>query len=212
MLKQILITLSIIGAFAITAAGTPSFCACCVDHGYYENTRERLSKYDMDLVGDIQFASNAELYMTEAGYDGVKGLSLIQSEIEGDIDVAFDVVAAFLRRTWTIRLKTDKGRQGVLTLPMPTQVAKLKIDTHDGESDSSEQAGKMVFLYKEMSFTGRSPRGTGFLSSANAAGTTFNLIFQGHGNGCDSSADYDRWRLELRGPKTRYAILGKLKP
>jgi hypothetical protein len=116
-----------------------------------------------------------------------------------------NIVDKFLRRTWSLDVSTKSGRRATLTLPLPAQMLRYKVDTHD-----RRDAGTDVVLYKEFFFTGSVAGGTGFLRSANAKTTTYTLVFQGRGNACDNASDFTNWRLELKGPKSRFAIFGNM--
>jgi hypothetical protein len=40
--------------------------------------------------------------------------------------------------------------------------------------------------------------------------TTYFLVFQGRGRGCNEVGDFRNWRLEVEGPRAGYAFFGKL--
>jgi hypothetical protein len=197
--------ISILAAVMVVSALGNDFCACCVERGYYEMGQERPGTYVLGILDEMKFARSAQLYMTEAGFDGVKGLDALKAEIESDAKTEFDIVESFVKRTWTLTFKVT-GKTGTLRLPMPTLMTRFKVDTRE---EGNEDRGLGVSLYKEFSFRGNVAMANGMFRFANTR-TTFHLVFQGNGNGCDSSADFRHWRLELKGPRTRFAILGKL--
>jgi len=73
------------------------------------------------------------------------------------------------------------------------------------------EEGTMVSLYKELRFKGTVGTTTGFLKKGIASGTSYFLVFQGRGNGCDNASDFTHWRLEITGSKADYALYGDLK-
>lgn len=188
-------------------ASAYSFCACCVERGYYDVRTEKVQTFHTGLVEGMTFNKIADLYMTEAGYDGINGLPDLETEINNDGVAAFDVVESFLNNTWTLNISTGSGKNGVLTLPMPARVTIFRFDTRD---EDNVDRGLGVSLYKQLTFTGRVARGTGIFRAATARPATYTLIFHGSGNGCDSSADFRAWRLELNGPRAGFVLLGKL--
>jgi hypothetical protein len=206
IMKAITLIFVLISILTGSASGA-GFCACCVERGYYEFGKERPDAYVLGILDEMKFHTKAELYMTEAGFDGVRGLNDLKAEIESDSATDFNIVESFLKRAWTLNFTTAVGKKGTIRLRMPTLMTRFKVDTRE---EGNEDRGLGVSLYKEFSFIGRVASGTGIFRSANTRGTTFHLVFQGNGNGCDSSADFRHWRLELKGPGTRFAILGKL--
>lgn len=206
MVRQfLLISVSmVLLANTVSAAG---YCACCVERGYYDIRTEKVETFHTGLVEGMTFNQTADLYMTEAGYDGIKGLPDLETEINNDGVVGFDVVESFLRNSWTLNIATRSGKKGVLTLPMPARVTIFKFDTREEEN---VDRGLGVSLYKQLTFTGRVMRGTGIFRAATARPATYTLIFHGSGNGCDSSSDFRAWRLELNGPRAGFVLLGKL--
>jgi hypothetical protein len=147
--------------------------------------------------------------MTEAGFDGMKGLSPIEKDYFDDPSWAagdFDLVNSFNGKVWTFNLKTPKGKTGSLRLPMPTNLVTFKVDIHDG----SDQ-GNGPLLYKEFRFKGTVSSGSGFLGGSILNPTTYFLVFQGRGNRCDDVSDFRNFNLEITGRKARYQFYGKLK-
>lgn len=191
-------------AIAVSAAG---YCACCVERGYYDVRQEKVGTFHIGLVSDMKFNRVADLYMTEAGYDGVKGLPDLESEANNDATISFDVRESFRNHIWQLNFTTRSGKNGMLILPMPARMTIFKFDTRD---EDNIDRGLGVSLYKQLTFTGKVLRGAGIFRTATARPTSYTLIFQGRGNGCDSSADFRAWRLELNGPRAGFVLLGKL--
>lgn len=181
-------------------------CACCVEAGYYEFTRAKPDAYFLGILGDLDLDGPAQLYMSVAGFDGIKGLDDLAKDDAAGKDVGLDVSESFAGRTWNLNVKTASGRSGTLVLPMPAVFTRYKADLHD-----APDTGLGVGLYKEIVLKGTVSRGTGIFRSANAKPTSYSLVFQGRGNGCDSSSDYTHWRLELDGRSAEYAFFGKVK-
>jgi hypothetical protein len=165
----------------------------------------RPEKFQIDLLKEVEFKDQASLFMTEAGFDSIKGLSAIEKEFDDPSFGDFDLVSTFTGKAWTFSFKTPKGKTGTLKLPLPTQMVTFKVDIHDEEDRPNGP-----LLYKEFRFKGSVTLGTGFLSNGIAKPTAYFLVFQGRGNGCDDVEDFGNWMLEITGPKARYQFFGKL--
>ena len=184
-------------------------CACCAEPGHYKLSTGKPSAYQLDLIDKFTFAPKAELYMTEAGFDMIEGLDPVAKENEAT-QVAmhdnFDLTAAFQnRRSWKFDFKTPKGLRGSFTLPIPTQMVDFAVDIHDEENRPNGP-----LLYKEFRFKGTVSAATGFAKAGFTRGTTYFLVFQGRGVGCDEVSNFKNWRLEIDGPRASYAFFGKL--
>ena len=200
----------LIGFFLIASifTGNALGCACCSERGTYALGSGKLTSYEMEILKQIKFHDRASLFMTEAGFDTITGLSSIENDFfeSGDnSDGDFDLSNLFANRVWTFTFKTSKGKMGSLRLPMPTQVTTFRADIHDG-SDK----GLGPLLYKEFRFKGTVATGTGFLSNSLKAPATYFLVFQGRGLGCDEVSDFRAWNLEITGKKASYQFYGKL--
>lgn len=183
-------------------------CACCAEPGTYILGTGKPQSYYMDVIRDLEFSKPADLYMTEAGFDMVKGLGPIQKEYESGewtTESSFDLAASFTGKLWTFNLKTPKGQKATLVLPIPAQMTTYKVDIHDQEDRPNGP-----LLYKEFRFKGGLSSAGGFARSGFARGTSYLLVFQGRGNGCDNASDFTHWRLEIEGPRADYAFFGKL--
>jgi len=196
--------LPIVLFFVLALSSSALACACCVDPGYYEISTSKPDDYILAQLEDIKFDTATSLYMSEAGWDGLRGLDDLVKDEEAGKSIDMNIVEAFLHKTWKLTIKTASGREGTLVLPMPVSMVKFKVDLHDNEP------GTETGLYKEFRFKGRVGISTGFLKRGIVRPTTYFLVFQGRGNGCDSLADFDHWRLELDGPKAQYAFYGKV--
>jgi len=184
-------------------------CACCAEPGTYSLRTVKPDSYYLDILSRLEFSQTARLYMTEAGFETIKGLDQVKKEDEA-IDVSitdgFDIAAAFTGgRSWRFELKSPKGLKGSLTLPIPAQMVSFAVDIHD-----AEESGLGPLLYKEFRFKGNVAAATGFTKAGVVRGTSYFLVFQGRGRGCNEVSDFSNWRLEIVGPRVQYAFFGKL--
>ena len=182
-------------------------CACCAEPGEYIISTEKPDDYKLGLLKELKFEDAANLFMTEAGFDAIKGLSGIAKDYDSNDWVAspqfFGLNNIFAAKTWKFNFKTKKGKNGTLVLPLPTQMLSFKADIHD------LQEGE-VSLYKEWRFKGNVQSGNGFFSPSIVPPTTYFLVLQGRGNNCDNAEDFTHWRLEITGKNANYAFFGKL--
>lgn len=185
-------------------------CACCSEPGTYMIWTGKPDTYNIELLSDMKFDKVAALYMNEAGFDGMKGLSELEKDFESESWVAspgeFDLSNTFAAKTWKFNFKTPTGKSGILTLPMPTQMLQFKVDIHDGKTSG----GGGPLLYKEWRFKGNVTSGTGIFKSSIIRPTTYFLVLQGRGNGCDNAEDFADWHLEINGKNANYEFFGKL--
>jgi len=209
MLNRSVFAFFCLATVVLMFTGTVAACACCAEPGTYFLRTFKPDSFHLDLVKEFTFAPKANLYMTEAGFDMIKGLNPIKAEdetTEASITEDFNLATAFAdNKTWRLNFKSPKGLPGSLTLPLPTQMISYKIDIHDEENRPNGP-----LLYKEFRFKGNVAAATGFTRAGIVRGTTFFLVFQGRGNGCDEVQDFKNWRLEIDGPRAGYAFFGKL--
>ncbi len=159
----------------------------------------------LSMLDEIRFDAPTDLYMTDAGWDGIKGLSDLDKDEEAGKSIDLSIAEAFANKRWTFTIKSASGREGKLTLPMPRTLVKYAVDLREERGE-----GTMVSLYKELRFKGSVGTATGFLKRGIAVGTSYFLVFQGRGNGCDDASNFTHWRLELTGPRADYAFFGDL--
>ncbi len=181
-------------------------CACCAEPGTYRVSTGKLAKYELELLNEMKFGPAAELFLTAASYDDIKGLRDVIKEFEATSSSEFALVDAFTGSTWTLQFMTGGERKGSLVLPGPNQMTSRKIHIPDNTS-----TGHTVTLYKEWIFNGTVRSGSGFFRPDVAKPTKYTLIFQGHGNNCDNADDFKNWRLEVTGTRAAYAFFGKMK-
>lgn len=214
MLKRISIVL--LSLLTLTFSGFSenvfaAACACCSESGTYFLTTTKPDSYQFELLGKMKFAPQAELYMTEAGEDMIKGIENFSEVYASDSWVAapfgYGFLGSFLNKSWKMTFKDKKGKTGTLTLPIPATMVDFDVDIHDGQNSG----GGGPLLYKEWRFKGNVASGAGFLQKGIVNPTSYFLVFQGRGNGCDNAEDFTHWRLEIRGKKAEYSFFGEMK-
>jgi len=185
-------------------------CACCAEPGAYSISTLKPSAYNVELLQKIKFDKAAFLFMTEAGFDGIKGLESIAKSYESKSWTAspeyFSLSKIFSAKIWKFNFATKDGKNGNLALPMPVQMLNFKADIHDGK----QIGGGGPLLYKEWRFKGVVQTGNGFFQSSIIKPTSYFLVLQGRGNNCDNAEDFTHWRLEISGKKADYAFFGEL--
>ena len=186
------------GALFLSSATDALACACCADPGFYVfETGKPIGSYRLDLVRGMKFGTTAQLYLTDAGEEEVKGIASI-SQSNG-------LTATLEPKQWRLTFRAENGKTGVLTLPLPSKMTALAADIH--EEGNSEGHGPV--LYKEWRFEG-SATGDGIFQTGFASPARYTLIFQGRGNKCDNGEDFTHWRLEISGKKAAYSFFGEL--
>ena len=204
--------LTLVSTFiCLVSLSTNAFaCACCATPGDYSISSSKVNPFYLNLLNEIKFDSTATLFLTEADFAIIKGLDELEKESASADWIAsrnvFDLVNSFIGKIWKFNLKSKTGKSGILTLPMPAQILSFKVDTHDDDPDRPN--GPM--LYKELRFKGNISVGTGIFRTGIVKPTTYFLVFQGRGNGCDNASDFSHWRLEINGNKAEYAFHGEL--
>lgn len=207
MLKQLSITAIFAFVCITTLSSNALACACCAEPGTYSVSTGKIASYELELLKEMKFGRGAELYLTAASYDDIKGLADVVKEFEKTSSGEFDLVDAFTGSTWNLQFMTGGEQKGSLILPRPTLMTARRIHIPDNTSTAPN-----VVLYKEWTFTGSVRTGTGFFKrDITRPAPKYTLIFQGHGNNCDNAEDFTNWRLELNGPKADYAFFGKMK-
>jgi hypothetical protein len=182
--------------FAISATDARA-CACCADPGEYRLTNNKpIEEYERTQIGGVRFEGAAQLFMTDAGEDAIKGISSISQKN------AVSVVTT--PRHWRLTIRAENGKSGVLTLPRPAKMGAFAADTYGKESGN-------VRLYKEWRFEGVAT-GDGIFQQGFTAPARYTLVFQGRGNRCDNGSDFTHWRVEIAGKNASYAYFGKLVP
>ena len=197
-----------IAVFAVLLPGRIFACACCSEKGDYHLSTSQPNSYYLDVVNQFRYSDFANLYLNAAGFEVVKGLAKEEEfeERDGGAVTGLNLASVtFANKAWRFNFKSSKGTAGSLVLPLPTRMVEFKVDVHDG----SDQ-GLGPLLYKEFRFKGNVASATGFARGGITRGTTYFLVFQGRGRGCNEVSDFTHWRLEIDGPKASYALYGKL--
>ncbi|MEQ8957182.1 MAG: hypothetical protein RLP02_04540, partial [Coleofasciculus sp. C2-GNP5-27] len=70
----LLVTFAILTYLFTPQPQPASACACCVDEGTWEQYSQDVGDYELKTFNELQFASQAELYMTPAGLSIIEGL------------------------------------------------------------------------------------------------------------------------------------------
>jgi hypothetical protein len=186
------------GALLLSSATDARACACCADPGYYVlETGKPIGSYRLDLIRGMKFAATAQLYLTDAGEEEVKGVASI-SQSNG-------LTATLEAKQWRLTFQAENGKTGVLTLPLPSKMTAFAADIN--EEGTGDGGGPI--LYKEWRFEG-SATGDGIFQAGFASPARYTLIFQGRGNKCDNGEDFTHWRLEISGKKAAYSFFGEL--
>ncbi|MCD9188599.1 MAG: hypothetical protein LUM44_19430 [Pyrinomonadaceae bacterium] len=209
-MKKISLLFVALLVFNLIFASEAFACACCAERGEYRISTAKPTEYEIGLLQDMKYAESAELYTDAAGFDSIKGLNGIIKGYEAfdwsSSTEYFSLTNSFAAKKWKFSFKTADGKNGVLTLPMPTSMVQFAADTHENDK------GAEPILYKEWRFKGTVQSGNGFFASSIVKPTTYFLVLQGRGNNCTNAEDFKYWRLEITGSKADYAFFGKMNP
>lgn len=170
-------------------------CACCAEPGEYRISFDKPSEYDLGLLDRMRFGNTAHLYTNVGG---------IEENAKGIFDPSenYALTVSLEGNVWRLTFREGK-KFGTLILPLPAKMLSYRADNHEGTSNLN------VTLYKEWRFEGR-VNGTGFFRAGVVGLTKYFMVFQGRGNNCNSESDFTHWRLEITGPKARYAFYGEM--
>jgi hypothetical protein len=157
-----------------------------------------MESFEIDELRRVEFDKTASIYLEAAGFEDLKGLSLEYESYK---------LSSLLKPSLalTMTFKGERGETGSLVLSLPKVATIFGADMHDAPEGSAEP-----ILYKEWRFKGLA-NGSGFFKKGMTPVTKFQLILQGRGNNCLSSADFNHWRLDITGPRASYAFYGSLK-
>jgi hypothetical protein len=167
-------------------------CACCSDPGMRVESIVKVTDYHRDQLRGLEFAPEAELFMTDAGEDEVKGISAIAE--------TYRLAVKQDGKQWRLAFRTEDGKSGTLALPIPEKLGTFQVDLRDGE----KSAGGGPLLYKEWRWGGV-PTTEGIFQKG---ALRYSLVFQGRGNRCDNGYDFTHWRLEVTGKNISFAFMG----
>lgn len=195
--RRALFSLAALAVIIFLAPSRARACACCSNEGdYYVNTG-RPSEYERGIMRQLRFGPKASLYLTEADDEATaKGIAH-RAE-------SYALGGSLVGNVWRLTFR-EGGKTGTLSLPLPARMTSYAADIHDG----STSPGGGPLLYKEWRFEGRAG-GTGIFGAGVSAPTTYLLVLQGRGNGCQDANDFTHWRLRVSGRKASYAFYGEL--
>ena len=180
--------------FAICLLPVSSFaCACCADAGEYSISSRKPQTYELDELKKLKFGTPNLFTGVE---DDTKGIFPLGEK--------YFLTETLFKNVWKFTFKDEKGKSGILTLPMSATMVDYKADIHD-----NKDGGEPV-LYKELRFKSNVQSGTGIFKKGISPATDYFLVLQGRGNNCTNAADFTHWRLEITGKNASYAFFGKL--
>jgi len=177
------------------AVAVTDYCACCASAGEWFLTQEAVGEEKLREFARLGMAGNANLSMTEAGAESVRGIA--------DALETYALTLSQSRRRWTLRLRGEGGKAGTLSFDVPRMATVYGVDLRDGQ----QAGGGGPLLYKEWRIEGPLA-GTGVFRQGAGAGTRFRLVLQGRGNNCTNVDDYKTWTLQVSGPRARYSFYG----
>lgn len=180
-------------------------CACCTNPGYRRAEVITLEKsYERELIGQVRFASSAQLYSGEAEPGDIKGIAKGISMPSAD----YDLEVAQQKDRWVFAFRDKAGRSGTLALSMPKSVSVFEVEPRQGWGDSG---GLGPILYKEWQLTSRAA-GTGIFTPGIGRGQHITLILQGRGRLCADVENFTHWTVAVSGPVAKYRFFGELIP
>src|SRR5689334_12312808 len=92
-------------------------CACCAEPGTYSVSTGLMASYELDLLKDMKFGPAADLYLTAAGYEDLKGMPAVIKEFETTTSSEFALTDIFTGKAWTLNFMTEGELKGSLVLP-----------------------------------------------------------------------------------------------
>lgn len=200
MKARLQIALLLGALFALAQSETANACACCTNTGqrYVENTK--LAPFQRTIVGEVQFAKEANLFVGERDLADIKG---IQNPSE-----TYALGVSKQKDRFVFSFRDDKKNEGTLTLVIPDAIAIFEIDPR--EPDSPVQGGLGPLLYKEWRLTAPFS-GTGIFKAGNGGYQRITLILQGRGRNCLDVEQFTHWTISVHGPLGNYLFYGELK-
>ena len=196
-MKRIHVFVGMLLAICTTAATWDvSFaCACCADRGQRTIGDVKLDAYRLDEIRRLRFDTTANLYVTDAGFEVIKGIA-------GPSD-SYQLQVNTNPKAFIFSLRDETGRAGSLTLSMPKVISIFEVDIYE-EAPPGE-----LLLYKEWKFWSR-PTATGIFVGGAGSDHNLTLILHGRGNSCPNAEDFNHWTLVMRGPRAAYSLYGKV--
>jgi hypothetical protein len=195
--------LAFVVIISLAASHPVHACACCSESGERNVTIRQLDSDNLGTIRRLRFSKQAELFLTAAGIERVKGISGISESSTG----MFDLEVAQQTGRWIFEFRDGKKNAGTLTLNFPNSISVFEIDPRDG----TKQPGGGPRLYKEWKLTAKAV-GTGIFARGVGSGQNITLVLQGHGNNCTTADDFGHWTIVVYGSKTEYSLFGNLSP
>lgn len=170
-------------------------CACCAERGERFAYEVQMGRYEQGELARLSAEGSARLFVTDCGFDCVRGISAPQDEY----DVALTVNEAGLRFGFA-----DQGgrARGALQMNWPERYVFSGVDTEPMAQSPDAR------LYSELRLAGEV---TGSGDFAGGAPLEATLIFAGRGNMCFQAAGLTHWVLDVSGEGAGYRLFGALR-
>lgn len=171
-------------------------CACCADPGTWFERTETLETFQFETLNDLDLGSQADLYLTAAGFEGIEGIDSPQP--------SYRLSKSNNGRSWNLRFINENGETaGNLSFYLPGDAVYFGTDMFDDPRPDNR-------LYKEIRFRGNIAGNGVFADVTDEAQMT--LILKGRGNVCLTSTEYRHWILEVSGPGVSFSFFGEISP
>ena len=183
--------------FALAQINFASACACCTNTGqrYVENTK--LLPFQRDLINELRFGKQANLYVDERDLTDIKGIANPSENYSLSITKQKD--------RFVFSFRDEKKNEGTLTLAVPDAIAIFEVDTRD---EPYKDQGLGPVLYKEWRLTAPFA-GTGIFKAGNGGYQRITMINQGRGRGCTEASHFTHWTISVHGPLGNYLFYGE---
>ncbi|CAN5234571.1 hypothetical protein BH20ACI2_BH20ACI2_00500 [soil metagenome] len=84
---------------AVSCDGFVRFCLCmCAERWTYSVWTGVARGFQVDLLRDMRFSDKAEIYMTEAGFEAIRGIRMIGADFGTGPEPPFDLADTATRR------------------------------------------------------------------------------------------------------------------
>lgn len=174
-------------------------CACCSEPGRWYQKTGTVDDFHRAEIDNVKFQPVANTYMTEAGEDGIQGMSSVADK--------YTLSLSKQGRRWTFSFKDEQGRTGTLSFMIPTMMVVYSVDPHGGDG---ENTGTGPAIYHEWRFTAP-VTGTGIFKKGMIGRPRIQLVLQGTSNACIDSAGFHNWNMQIEGPRADYSFYGSFK-
>ena len=181
-------------------ANAAEACACCADRGERAESVLDLKGYNREILDNVEFGSQANLYLTAAGAETIKGM-----RNPGEAYL-FNVTVRKTRKSWLFSISDGKGSSGTLDFALPAHMREFSVDPKpEAGGDGS------VELYKELTLDSR-VTGRGMFAIKGKQAPLARLILHGAGNRCNAAGQFTNWTLDVSDNSAKYRFFGKLAP